>query len=220
MTACAKRLLGWIRGDKACVASSTSVFTQAFHDLRNTEDTFAVLDKKYENKWRDLTGDLREAVAEKQPKAVLRSLCRRRRLVSQRREALLLQKDTLFQKRLKLEQMSLTVSHAQGLKAVLTVCKEIALNLNSDEVDTMMEDLSELSDAATDTREILTESLGEFTEIDDESLEQELLSLQESPLQALPRAPVADILLPAVPEEDATVETSLLAASQRRRVAQ
>jgi len=151
-------------------------FDEAFEELQSAEETYGVLDRKYENNWRDLTENVKRCSAEGQPKSVLISMLRRRLLLGKRREQLLFQKDQLFQKRLRLEQMSLTASHASGLKAVLGVCREMAKGLDCDDVEEMMEEMSDITEAANETQLVLNEE--ELHDIDEEKLELELREIQ------------------------------------------
>ena len=170
-------------------------FDEAFDELQSAEETYGVLDKKYENNWRDITANVKRSSVEGQPKSVLISMLRRRRLLGQRREQLLFQKDQLFQKRLRLEQMSLTASHAAGLKAVLGVCREMAKGLDCDDVDEMMEEMTELTDAVNETQLVLNE---ELDPTDEEHLELELREIQGEHLTCSSKV-VAQQEVPASP---------------------
>ena len=154
-------------------------FEEAFDELQSAEETYGVLDRKYEAQWHALTAKVKRSADEGQPQSVLKSLLRRRMLLARRREQILRQKDQLFQKRLHLEQVSLTASHASGLRAVLGVCREMAKGLDCDEVDEMVQEMGELSDAVNETQQVLDES--DTVELDEEKLEQELREIQSIP---------------------------------------
>ena len=222
---CSRRLrrLLFRRGE---VVDSGEKFDSAFEQLQTAEATYGVLDRKYEAQWYELTDRIKRGLAAKQPKSVLRSLCRRRKLLTKRREQLLLQKDHLFQKRLRLEQMSLTASHAAGLKAVLSVCREMAKELDSAEVDKMMDEMGELTDIVEDSEAVLQDT--SFTDLDDDELELELESIKETTdlkinresLQRIPRVPSID--MPVAPSEIPadTQRTGLLQAHRKRALVQ
>jgi len=193
-------------------------FEQAFEQLQVAEATYGALDRKYAAQWYELTDRVKDGLREGQPKSVLRSLCRRRKLLTTRREQLLFQKDHLFQKRLRLEQMSLTASHASGLKAVLSVCREMAKELDSDEVDKMMDEMTDLNDVVEDAQAVLTETT--FEDLDDDELEVELRTLRDAEPVRRPST-ATDLLLPKVPlDEVETQRTGLLQEHRKRVLAQ
>lgn len=168
----------------------------AMKELMTVEQTMELMATHYGKQADALSVRLKEAVLvpkeRRKPKSVLLSMLRRRRLLTSRRDQLLKQMDSLFQKRMEMDKMNIQAIHVRSLRGVLGICRDMMKDLDPEDVDLVLEELSEAQENVDSISDALAVSTGLLEEHEKEDLEQELLDLQHS-LEIFPEVPKGDI---------------------------
>jgi len=184
-------------------------------------ETLEMLDKKERKLQKDIANELaraKEFTVNKNKRAALQCL-KKKKMLEQQLDYIMNNKLRIEDQRIVLEGQAMTAETVNALSAGASQMKKMAKATNIDDVDRVMDEINDTTDAVKQVQEALGQPVGGMADLDEDELLNELDELEAAELDAqlldttLPQAqaaaqqpartqqvaPVADLGLPAAP---------------------
>jgi len=190
--------------------------------LRETLDMLEKREQFLQKKGDQQTAEAKKFMQAKNKRAALMCLKRRKTYEAQM-EKIAGARMTIEQQVMTLEGANVSLEAMNAMKMGAASMKSIHQNINIDKVDDTMDEIREQMDIANEIETAIStplggemmdddELLGELEELEQESLDEQLLQVNPTPAQKLPSVPTGKVSVPATKSKAMVDEDAELAA--------
>jgi len=149
-------------------------------------ETLDMLDKKERKLQKDIAHELaraKEFTLAKNKRAAMQCL-KKKKLLEQQLDYIMNNKLRIEDQKILLEGQAMTAETVNAMRAGASQMKKMSEATNIDDVDRVMDDINDTTDAVKQVQEAMGQPVGAMADLDEDELENELLELEAAELDA------------------------------------